>query len=201
MSDLQFDRAEPREPAAGLSCAGCAKSIADVYFEIGGKTFCEPCRQAAQAALEGGSGLGRLFRACLLGGLAAAVGALLYFGVAALFDLQLGLVSVVIGLLVGSAVRKGSDGRGGAGYRLLAVAITYLSISAAYTMLAFREKTADVPAFVVVLLAPVYPVLMWKESILSLLIDGFALYEAWKLNRRVEIKFSGPFRVGGPPGA
>ncbi len=32
---------------------------------------------------------------------------------------------------------------------------------------------------------------------IGLLIVGFALWEAWKINKRVPLVFSGPFAVGG----
>jgi len=38
-------------------------------------------------------------------------------------------------------------------------------------------------------------------SLISLLIYGFALYEAWKFTRAVRIAFAGPFRVGFAPSA
>ena len=41
------------------------------------------------------------------------------------------------------------------------------------------------------------PVLQATEGtgIIGLLIVGFALYEAWKINKRQTIAFSGPFRL------
>ncbi len=49
----------------------------------------------------------------------------------------------------------------------------------------------------VVLIAVLYatPFLAGVQNLLSILIIGIALYEAWKLNRRAELKVSGPHRV------
>jgi hypothetical protein len=50
---------------------------------------------------------------------------------------------------------------------------------------------------IVILLAVLYatPFLAGIENLIGLLIIGFALYEAWKLNRRRELPVSGPHRV------
>ncbi len=50
---------------------------------------------------------------------------------------------------------------------------------------------------IVVLLAVLYatPFLAGIQNLIGVLIIGFALYEAWKLNRRAELKVSGPHRV------
>ena len=50
---------------------------------------------------------------------------------------------------------------------------------------------------IIVLLGVLYalPFLAGIENIIGILIIGFALYEAWKLNRRVELTVTGPHRV------
>ena len=57
----------------------------------------------------------------------------------------------------------------------------------------------DLPIMIgiVVLLAVLYatPFLAGIENLIGLLIIGFALYEAWKLNRRTELRVSGPQQV------
>ena len=40
------------------------------------------------------------------------------------------------------------------------------------------------------------PVLVAFQAPISGLIFGFALWEAWKINRRVQFAFNGPFRLG-----
>jgi hypothetical protein len=56
---------------------------------------------------------------------------------------------------------------------------------------------------VVVLLffAAIAPILAGASNIIGLLIIGIAVFEAWKLNKRVQLDITGPFRVGSrPPG-
>jgi hypothetical protein len=37
---------------------------------------------------------------------------------------------------------------------------------------------------------------MGFQNIIGILIIGFGVYEAWKLNRRVPLEIAGPFRLG-----
>ena len=53
-----------------------------------------------------------------------------------------------------------------------------------------------------VLLAAIVPIAAGFSNIIGLLIIGIAVFEAWKLNRRVALTITGPYRVsGGPDGA
>ena len=47
-----------------------------------------------------------------------------------------------------------------------------------------------------VAIAVVAPFLAGFENILGLVIIGFALFQAWKMNRRVPLAISGPYAVG-----
>ncbi len=134
---LQFDQAEfsaeptcvPRDAAL---CAACKSAIPDVYFESGGKIVCASCRDRIEAMFQGGSPLTRVFKAFVFGTIGAAVGALLYYAIMKITGLNIGLVAIVVGLLVGGAVKAGSGNRGGRFYQLLAVFLTYSAIAAMY---------------------------------------------------------------------
>lgn len=49
------------------------------------------------------------------------------------------------------------------------------------------------------LLVAAIPFLAGVKNLLGLLIIGFGLWEAWKLNRRTDLSISGPFQVGAAP--
>jgi hypothetical protein len=54
-----------------------------------------------------------------------------------------------------------------------------------------------------VALAAAAPFLAGIENVLGLLIIGFALFQAWQMNRRVPLTITGPYavgRAGGSPG-
>ena len=99
----------PRE----LSCADCKSRIRDSYYTMGEKVLCATCRTGVQLKGDESSGAGRFVRAVLLGIPAAAVGSGVYYAIGAWTGYEFGLVAIVIGLLVGGAVRYGSRGRGG----------------------------------------------------------------------------------------
>ncbi len=135
---LQFERAEfDQTPTA--QCAACKAPLADYYYDVNGRTVCEKCRYAIEASLASGSAMGRVGRALGAGLGAAILGSALYYAIAALTGYELGLIAIVVGFGVGSAVRWGSGGRGGKGYQALAIALTYLAIVSTYIPPIVRE--------------------------------------------------------------
>ncbi|RPJ75425.1 MAG: hypothetical protein EHM24_04310 [Acidobacteria bacterium] len=252
---LQFDRADFGTGAApALACANCAAPIASAYYETGGKTICEACRYTLEAFMESRAGVGGAVKAVLAGLGAAIAGGVLYYAVLALSGYEFGLIAIVVGYLVGRAVRWGSGNRGGAFYQAVAVVLTYVAIVGCYVPLIVREvraraqqeaaaaqqqppgsggqysatgtpgggqnaSRAEAPGAGVVqgstagdpeaprigafrafglfaLFVLALPFLQGFQNILGLLIIGFGLYQAWKLNRRVRLVFDGPFTPG-----
>ncbi len=213
---LQFDRAERAGQTPGTACSFCQQPIAGSYYEINGKVACLGCRGQIMAAWNRGSPALRFAKALGLGAAAAALGAGVYFGVEALTGYEFGLIAVVVGLLVGAAVRRGSSGRGGWRYQVLAMFLTYSAVVATDSV-GVAPSVATAPAAVnaaattghqrpgplallfgvIVLLRLAYagPVIIGFSSPLHLLIAGFALYEAWKLNRGVALRVTGPYQA------
>lgn len=138
--DLQFDRAEPTAAAGGpQSCTVCKQPLQGAYYAINGRPVCASCRdKVAQHA-----GSGSFVTALMLGLGAAAVGAGIYFGIEALTGYEFGLVAIVVGLLVGTAVRKGSRGQGGWRYQTLAIGLTYLAVVVTDSSLAIRAYLTE----------------------------------------------------------
>jgi hypothetical protein len=215
---LQFERAEFTEPRAAPQCTACKRDITETYFEVNGHLLCPSCRQEVEASMTGGSKSGRFFRALAFGAGAGVAGAVLYWGVSAVTGYNLGLIAVVVGWMVGSAVSKGAERRGGAFYQLLAVGLTYLSICASlapevYAGVsappaaedaatteptegpALHESSPLVRGIVAGIISLGAPVLVGMENPLSLLIYGFALWEAWRRNTRAVLKIDGPFQL------
>ena len=130
--ELQFERAEFENAPAHAECATCKRTLTGFYFDVNGQTVCEACKYAIEARIAGGSAAGRFARATGAGVAAAAVGAAIYYAISALTGYEFGLIAIVVGYAVGSAVRWGSDGRGGKSYQALAIALTYLAIVTTY---------------------------------------------------------------------
>ncbi len=131
--DLQFEKADvPDDSSDSMSCHFCQSPLSNTYFEINGQPSCEKCRYEVEEERSSGSSVGRVSRALLAGTAAAAAGALIYYGVAALTGYEFGLIAIIVGVLVGVAVKWGSRGRGGWVYQTLAMLLTYLSIVSTY---------------------------------------------------------------------
>ena len=148
MSDqLQFEKAEYTDPAAATACAECQSALRDTYYAVGDRILCRGCAEKLREELANqGSRAGRLLRAIGAGFVAAVLGSLLYYGVAAMTGYEFGLIAIVVGFAVGTAVRWGSKGRGGWAYQALAIALTYLSIVSTYIppiIQGFREARVE----------------------------------------------------------
>ena len=126
-------------------------------------------------------------------------------------------------------MRKGSNRRGGWRYQALAMSLTYSAIVVTYIpqiIKAVTERRASVinegaptadsvraaPKQVGVggvllglgalfLLAAALPILAGIGNIIGLFIIGIALYEAWRLNKAIPLRITGPYQVSAPPAA
>ncbi len=201
-SSLQFDQAEPTTlDSAGVTCTACSRPIHDAYHEVNGQVVCTSCRAQVEALAESGG----FFKAFLFGTGAAVAGWAIYFAILKLTDIEFGLIAVLVGFMVGKAVATGSGERGGWLYRTLAVGLTYLAIVCTYMPLiadAFRAEDPEVGgvglyivSFIVSLAGPF---LVITESPITLLIVGFGLYQAWRMNARRTLEITGPYAVAAP---
>jgi hypothetical protein len=132
--DLQFVTAEKRaagssDVSSGQVCAVCAQPITSTYFAVADQVICPSCAEQLNTAPQG-SMVGRLFKATLFGLVAGLIGATIWYAVRRIASIEVGLIAILVGFMIGTAVRKGSGNRGGRGYQLLAVLLTYLSIAA-----------------------------------------------------------------------
>jgi hypothetical protein len=208
--DLQFDRvvAESAHSAPtdtlAVTCSRCKASIETSYYDVNGHVLCSDCRSAVISATETPRGIAPLITAGAFGLGAGVVGAAIYYAVIAIAHLEIGIVAILIGYMVGYAVRKGSGERGGRRFQVLAVALTYVSIALAYTPLAVRGlgyldlsvlPLVRLSAFVAAL-----PVLMAWSSFPSGLISAFIILigmrQAWKMTGAPSWQILGPYRVG-----
>jgi hypothetical protein len=144
---LQFDTAEPKEPAAGVARVRCAECGAEVtsYFDVTGRTACARCKDQAVSA-QRASHVPGLLRATGLGLVGAALGAGIYYAVAEITGYEIGFISIAVGLMVGLAVKRGARGRGGWRYQALAMFLCYAAIASTYVprvIAAMRDRRPD----------------------------------------------------------
>ena len=147
--ELQFDRMEMTQssgdPAAspGVTCVVCGMSVGASYYTANGKPICERCRDVVTSTAAPARSPGALLLAGLFGLGAAVAGAAIYYAVIAIANLEIGIVAILIGYMVGWAVRKGAGGRGGRRFQILAVVLTYWAVGLAYAPLAFKGMAGD----------------------------------------------------------
>jgi hypothetical protein len=200
---LQFDTAEPTAAASGRSCTVCKRPIEDEYHMANMHVVCTPCRGALEAGPQG-TRMGRVSRALLFGAVAAVAGSLVYLVVLAVTGYEIGLISVLVGWMVGRAVSMGSGNRGGWLYQAMAIGLTYLAICMGYIpqiVDAWRQSGEAVvltgalmyvAAFLVSLTLPFAYI---TQAPIGALIVAFGLYQAWRENKRPEITLTGPYAV------
>jgi hypothetical protein len=245
-----LERAEYASGAGAGRCEACQGALAGSYYQVNGHVVCVTCRGRAA---EPGSDLPRrerIIMATVYGGGAALLGSLVWYAVARITGMELGIIAIGIGLLVGLGVKKGSRARGGRGYQALAMVLTYFSIVTSYvpTVVSTLVKQADekhaadpnaataapsqtasapkaaAPAaptadakaskkasnmnpvlalvlFSVIVLgiAAAAPFLTGASNFMGWLIIAIALYEAWKINRRMALTVVGPFQLAPQP--
>lgn len=136
---LQFDRVMTDLPASvvgsvapSATCTLCSTSLQTEYYSVNGHTVCDGCRQTLETTAQTPKGTGPFVRASLFGLGAGVVGAAIYYAVIALAELEIGLVAILIGYMVGFSVRKGAGDRGGRRFQVLAVVLTYGAVGLAY---------------------------------------------------------------------
>ena len=118
------------------------------YYDVNGNALCGACRAVVEAAAETPRGMLPLLMAAALGVGAGIVGAAIYYAVIAIAHLEIGIVAILIGYMVGYSVRKGAQGRGGRRFQVLAAVLTYLSVALAYAPLAVQQAMGEKPAVV-----------------------------------------------------
>ena len=191
------------EGRAPVVCSACGQPIVDQFFEINRTVVCEPCRSSIESQLRGGPGWGRIARASLFGIGAASVGTALYSAFLWFSAYDWSILAIGIGYIVGRMVRKGSGGFGGTACQMLAVVLTYGSLGMTYFMVAFLPmigarllRIAPDEILEILVFAFQMPVIQMKESPIHIAFVGFALWEAWKLNRPLRVVVTGPHPVG-----
>jgi hypothetical protein len=113
------------EAPRGSFCRECRVAILDEYYDVDGNVVCSACH-AGRTLFR--SRLLRGLKAFLLGSVAAAVGAGVYRMILFGSGWNLSIVAILVGYVVGGAVRTGSRDRGGRFYQFLAIFLTYSAL-------------------------------------------------------------------------
>jgi hypothetical protein len=223
--DLQFRRAVPIDDSAALNrCVACKAPIHGTYYHAAGQMVCPECAQRIQQGQQTAPPAS-LAKAFLYGGGAALAGCIIYALVAIVLHAEIGLVSILVGYMVGTAIRKASGGLGGRPQQILAVALTYFAITTSYIPVVIYSgmqkseqssqqattsgapveprETAQAPSLgrtllLLALIAAAAPFLALgsgTSGILTIVIIFFGLSRAWRLTGRTDILVMGPYET------
>jgi hypothetical protein len=145
--ELQFQRAEPLpgvDAAASLGqpCVICKQPTGSTYYHAQGQVVCPACAQRIESGQQAPPAIS-LARAALFGGGAALAGSILYALVTIVTGLGIGLIAIVVGVMVGRAIRLASNGLGGRPQQILAVVLTYFAITTSYIPVMFYRMAKD----------------------------------------------------------
>jgi hypothetical protein len=146
--DLDFDRAIPAAGGTGgtdgpregaVQCANCQRPITTQYFTASGAPLCGSCRVKLEQAVAPVKHPALIAKAAVFGLGATVVGAAIYYAVMRFFNLEIGLVAILSGWMIGKSVRAGAAGRGGVILQIGAAALTYISVAMAYFPFAVQQ--------------------------------------------------------------
>ena len=188
---------------AAATCTKCGTALRGSYHMIGESMACGKCRYAAESQAGGATGAAPMIRAVLFGAGAAIVGAGGYYAFVKITNIEWALLTALVGLGVGMAVRIGSRGHGGQKYQIVATVLTYFAMSGAYLPFILEGLTegadaiAITPSVLLVWLVKT-PLIVGLASPISGLFIVYALYRAWKSNAgegAQQVAVSGPFRL------
>ncbi len=221
---LQFQTAEYAASDPGPHCLLCKAAIGDTYYHLNGNVICKICAAQRQAVMEPAGG--RVFGKSVLYGLGAALAGSALYGIVMLATgAEFALLSILIGIMVGKAMMHGSGGRGGRKFQIVAVLLTYGSITVGYLpavvkgMYEKRQETETsapaiarkpvsagravlaLVAFIVLMLglalaAPFLMLTTGFSGILSIAIIFFGLQRAWHKTAGDSSVLMGPYPVG-----
>jgi len=196
-TEIQFDRVE--RPIGASACTSCRSTLLGSYFQANGQDLCERCAEAIRKLfVSGGGGFLRFLKAAAFGIGGGLAGAAVYTAVLALTQINAALITILIGFLVGKMVRQGSENRGGVGYQIMAVLITYGMIGASIVLsemfIGDDETHLGIlgKIFMVAFGAVAGPVIAATHSLLGGVITIFGLMQAWKMNKAVVVNITGP---------
>jgi hypothetical protein len=136
-------------------------------------------------------------RATGLGSLAALLGAIVYAVFVGVTGWSIGYLAILVGYMVGKAMIIGSEKRGGTEYQVTAVALTYLAVSAAHSMLRLW-LTNETRPLILAKYGLMFPVIRFATSpgsaMIGLVILFVGMRAAWRMTSGLPGSGRNPFR-------
>jgi hypothetical protein len=206
--DLQFDEAEyDAPPEMPTTCAACSQSLGEAFWvEDRRFALCDGCKSTREAAASGFSAMA-MAKGLVFGLVGAVVGGFGWGVITAITGFNIGLIAIVAGAIVAFGITLGA-GRGGILFQMMAAVLTYFAIcfndAVIYAYFAFTEEGMGVLGSLVVLVlaTPYLLVMLIPDTIanggfISILIYGFAIWQAIQMTAGEAPVYEGPFATNG----
>jgi len=131
VEDLQFQHAEYATAPPRVACAYCKTDAGESYYRVGGAVACQACT-ARLRDLQIRPDRKIFWLRAAPWGLGAAIGGSIIFALISLTGFQFALVAILVGFMVGKAIRRATRGRSSRACQVLAVILTYGAITTSY---------------------------------------------------------------------
>ncbi len=196
MDSIQFQTAEFADNTP--KCSACKTAIPCEFYQLAGHNICSNCAGVVRRHQELPS-MAAFSRGLLYGAGAAVACFTGYTMILIATGMELGIIAIGVGYLVGRAVRKGSNGLGGRRSQIAAVLLTYFAITfsdVAMIYYAFSGVALQFPALTLLRFGLIGPFedLTSVSGLLGLVILSFGLLQAWRITARDERALTGPFQ-------
>jgi hypothetical protein len=186
-------------------CTICANPITSDFYRVNLQVACGKCAAAARAGrpVEGRAAFSQ---GMVFGIAGAAVGMVFYATLTVVTHFYIGYAAAAVGLLVGWAIRKGSNGVGGPRFQVAAALLTYLAISMSaipviivqHSMASDFSLSSELGNLAVMGLAsPLFELLNGFQGLIGLLVLVIAIRMAWKMTGARRLMVDGPHIVLG----
>ena len=196
---------ESASAPSGNTCAACATDLVGDYWTANGAMVCERCAEQARLGPPKAGAFLRVLKAGAYGTAFGLGGTIVYGAVLAITDVNIALLTILIGWLVGLGVRRGTEGRGGLGYQLFAAALTYVLCMEAWAPMIYQGMITGaepVPPIAAAILSPFLALALpffGDMSFIGFLILGFGMWRAFRALADVPVQVDGPFVLAPAP--
>jgi len=147
-STPQFGTAEYKSASGPDLCKSCQQQLSGSYYRINGLLACESCTRKLREQTPKDTHSAYV-RGIVFGVGGAIAGLILYSAFGIITGIEIGYVALAVGWLVGTAIKKGSNGIGGRRYQIVAVALTYAAVSMSAVPIGISYMMKQKPASVI----------------------------------------------------
>jgi len=131
VEDLQFQHAEYAPAVPRQACAFCKADAGESYYRVGGAAACHGCA-ARLRDMQIRPDRKTFWLRAAPWGLGAAIAGSIIFALISLTGFQFALVAILVGFMVGKAIRRATRGRSSRACQVMAVILTYGAITTSY---------------------------------------------------------------------